>query len=677
MRIHKPRKDLRRGSALLAVLIVIVILSFAAAGILSYSLTTYLNSKRQALLDQAKELSDSEMENLFYTWKSALLAKQPEANAENIPPLGTLCNGTNKNLPFYATFQGPVNGNTWSVTRYIHFTPIQGTADGGASGIVPGTLSIGKNYYFIAETSASTASSVLGTITYHSGRHFVFSSTSLFQFAVFYQGNIEIAAGGNMTITGPISTNASAYMGSQTGYKLTISDTAYYFQDYNGASDPLSGETDRLVGSGALSDPVYNPNPLAPDPPDQAAQRALQVVKNASQSSFIGGVDVATDIATYPTAYENLQNQVDPNEVYRAVIAPPPLDTNGHLIPEDPVVQESRMYNTAALVVTISQSSLASTPTVHVGYASTDALNPGANLSAYDGDFSANINNIIPPAQTRVLMNDPREMNAGASGVNLTTVNVGALNTAIQAAITADPSLAAAYNGVVYIYDKTNNAPTSQGGIGAPGNLNGILLTQGQTTPAVNDQNSNPLGFSVVSNNGIYIQGDYNTTQISVGGTMVNNPAAILGDAITAVSAGWSVNEQNTQKITDRPSNADGSGSIMTINAAILTGNTPSNSSGNVNSGGVQNLVRMIEDWYDPNPPTGLTLTLNGSLGQLFTSKFFTGNYVGNGHQAAINDSVYIQPKTRNFSYDLGLKQRQPAGTPTTTNFARGDFFYW
>jgi len=207
--------------------------------------------------------------------------------------------------------------------------------------------------------------------------------------------------------------------------------------------------------------------------------------------------------------------------------------------------------------------------------------------------------------------------------------------------------------------------------------LNGILLTQGQTTPAVNDQNNNPLGFSVVSNNGIYIQGDYNTTQINVGGTMVNNPAAILGDAITAVSAGWSVNEQNTQKIANRPSNADGSGSIMTINAAILTGNTPSNTSGNINSGGVQNLVRMIEDWYDPNPPTGLTLTLNGSLGQLFTSKYFTGDYVGNGHQAAINDSVYIQPKTRNFSYDLGLKQRQPAGTPTTTNFARGDFFYW
>jgi len=280
-------------------------------------------------------------------------------------------------------------------------------------------------------------------------------------------------------------------------------------------------------------------------------------------------------------------------------------------------------------------------------------------------------------ASRRVVMNDPREMNASANDkVNLTTIDIGQLNTALQAVVAANPSTVGAnYNGVVYVHDKTDNSST---GIGNTGSLlNGILLTHGAQTPAFNDQNGNPLGFSVVSNNGVYIQGDYNTTQINVGGTPVNNPTAILGDAITAVSNGWTVSHQNSSLITSRASDANGSGTIMTINAAILTGNTPSNTAGAVNSGGVQNLVRMIEDWYNPNPPSGLTLTLNGSLGQLFTSKYFTGNYVGNGHQANINDQVYIQPKTRNFSYDLGLKSRQPAGTPTTTNFARGDFYFW
>jgi hypothetical protein len=116
----------------------------------------------------------------------------------------------------------------------------------------------------------------------------------------------------------------------------------------------------------------------------------------------------------------------------------------------------------------------------------------------------------------------------------------------------------------------------------------------------------------------------------------------------------------------------------MTVNAAILTGNTPTNTL--FTSGGAQNLVRMIEDWYNPGGSTGMRLVLNGSLGQLFTSKYFNGSYRGTGIQAGLpqpSDRIYLQPKTRIFSYDTGFKQRTPAGSPTTTLFYRGDFFFW
>src|SRR5208283_4175064 len=75
MKQHLFRRDPCRGSALLAALIVIVVLTFAAAGVLSYSLTTYRNSVRQAVLDQAKEVADSEMQYLYYTWKENILTK--------------------------------------------------------------------------------------------------------------------------------------------------------------------------------------------------------------------------------------------------------------------------------------------------------------------------------------------------------------------------------------------------------------------------------------------------------------------------------------------------------------------------------------------------------------------------------------------------------------------------
>jgi hypothetical protein len=662
---------------------VIVILTFAAAGVLSYSLTTYRNSIRQAILDQAREIADSEMEYLYYCWKSALLGGQAVANVQSSLTTAGICSATATDLlpgpPAVppAPFSSVIAGEGWQVARYVTYNPIAGTSDGSAQGLLQGTLETGKLYNYSAYTVAYLVHPILGPIQFHSGRHFVYSSTSLFQFAVFYQGNLEIAAGGNMTINGPVSTNASAYMGSQPGYQLTIADTVYYFQDYNGASDPLSGETDRLEGVGSLLDPIYNPNPLAAPPSNQAAQRADQVVKLASQTSFIGGVDVANDIATYPLAYTDPAGNVDPNEVYRAVIAPPPLDSGGNLIPEDQVVAAARMYNRAGLVITINQTA-GNPPTVNFGY-SNGGGDPVA-LTAYTTLFQPYLSNIVP--STRVLAVDKRELVDGTPNIELSTLDVGQLNTALNTILAANPTFQQAYNGLVYVYDNSNNTA-----LGVPNNLNAILLQNANTTPNYPDVNGNPLGFSIASNNGIFVQGDYNTTQITVTGNppLINNPSAIMADAVTAVSPVWSATESSqpianrvAQQTSNFPVAANGvnpasPGTIggMTINAAILTGNTPSTS--NTNSGGVQNLVRMEEDWWTPQ----LTLTLNGSLGQLFVSDYFKGSYVGNGYQASISDRVYIQPAIRNMDYDTGFKTRSPNSTPTTTSFTRGDFFFW
>jgi hypothetical protein len=701
-----------RGSALLAALIVIVILTFAAAGVLSYSLTNYRNSVRQALLDQAKEVADSEMEYLYFSWKSALLARHP------IPQVPSILTTTPPTSVVAALISTPLNAfsqnmQNWQVSRTLTYNAIQGTADGGAEGLVPGTVETGKNYFFTAETRATTYSptGLFGKIEYHSGRHFVYSSTSLFQYAVFYQGNMEIAAGGDMTITGPMSTNASAYLGSQTGYTLTLSDKAYYFQDYNGATDPNSGETDRLQGSGALTDPVYNPNPADAAPANQVAQRSTQVVPLASQSSFVGGIDVATAIANYPAAYTNEQTgAVDPNEVYRAVIAPPPTDSTGALIPEDPVVASSRMYNGASIVITITQNA-PGTPvggtggnvTVEVGTAADPNYYVDNNIitqtqaDSFIGDTpvpaaSPAGTQPIPGGQFRQPTVNKREAaHDGSSGVNvnLTTVDVGQLNNVLALVLPANPTtIGTTYNGLVYIQDNTNNGSVvgpnnAQTPINDPNTQNAILLTDGATTPAYNDSSGNPLGFSIASNNGIYVQGLYNTNQITVNGQLQNNPAAIMGDAVTAVSDHFTA-ANSGDDIAQRaavPSPGDPTPSPnggMTINAAILTGNTASTTTGGptgdgFNSGGVQNLVRMEEDWWSSQ----LQLTLDGSLGQLFVSKYFTGPYVGNAFQSNINDNVYVQPKYRNVNFDSNFQQHAPSGTPTTTGFARGDFFYW
>src|SRR5580698_980235 len=112
------RRDSIRGSALLAAMIVIVILSFAAAGVLAYSLTTYRNSVRQAMLDQGKVIADGEMENLYYNWKNLLLQKKSVSNIVSL--LGTNGNGlTASTIPYDQTLVNTTNG--WSVTRSLTY----------------------------------------------------------------------------------------------------------------------------------------------------------------------------------------------------------------------------------------------------------------------------------------------------------------------------------------------------------------------------------------------------------------------------------------------------------------------------------------------------------------------------------------------------------------------------
>jgi hypothetical protein len=233
------------------------------------------------------------------------------------------------------------------------------------------------------------------------------------------------------------------------------------------------------------------------------------------------------------------------------------------------------------------------------------------------------------------------------------------------------------YNGVVYVYDSTPQTGTT---------LNGILIKNGTTTPFVTDSNGNPLGFTIVSDNGVYVQGDFNTTLQTFGGTSAPNPSSIMGDAVTALSQGWNM-AANAGPLPSpmsarQAAPSTGSTDAMTINAAILTGNTPTNTTvtPNIKSGGAQNLVRLDEDWWSPttNPAGGLVLNINGSLGQLFSSKYFKGPWVGTGGQTGLGGaSVYVQPHVRNFTYDTTFQKYKPAGSPTTTGFTRGDFFFW
>ncbi len=182
-------------------------------------------------------------------------------------------------------------------------------------------------------------------------------------------------------------------------------------------------------------------------------------------------------------------------------------------------------------------------------------------------------------------------------------------------------------NGVVYLGDSSDI-----------GSNKAFRLVNGASLPA--------QGLTVVSQNPMYVQGDYNT---------VNRvPAAILGDAITVLSNNWSPNnsdDKGNQAVGSRPATS------TTVNAAFALAPSTESQLGHGN-GQLENLIRFLENW------TGQTFNYNGSLVALWHSQRATGAWQQPG--------AYYNPPIRNWTYDPLFNTTPPPGTPQGVLITRG-----
>ena len=175
----------------------------------------------------------------------------------------------------------------------------------------------------------------------------------------------------------------------------------------------------------------------------------------------------------------------------------------------------------------------------------------------------------------------------------------------------------------------------------------GVRLVNGAELPS--------QGLTVVSENPVYVQGDYNT---------VNKvPAAVMGDAITVLSNAWGANDYDKKgkdKFENRPA-AD-----TTINAAFATGPHREATVGDGN-GGVHNLIRFLEDWKQGGGGNQKALNYTGSLVALWHSLEATGDYY-------CCAGGYYQPPKRNWAYDPLFNTSPPPGTPMGIIITRGQW---
>jgi len=177
-------------------------------------------------------------------------------------------------------------------------------------------------------------------------------------------------------------------------------------------------------------------------------------------------------------------------------------------------------------------------------------------------------------------------------------------------------------------------------------------------------------GFTVSSENPVYVLGDYNSNTAAGAWVDAGHAAAgILADSVTLLSnpaasvntatPGW-----NDEKDMANPTALTNRNAVPTsYRVAIAAGKnltfpnaTGANSNDWGTDGGVHNFLRYIEDW------SGQTLWYEGSIVSLYTSQYATGTFKCCG-------TVY-SPPARNYSFDsLFLNPADlPPGTPRFTD---------
>lgn len=197
----------------------------------------------------------------------------------------------------------------------------------------------------------------------------------------------------------------------------------------------------------------------------------------------------------------------------------------------------------------------------------------------------------------------------------------------------------------------------------------GVRLINAETLPGTYNEldSSKTRGFTVASENGIYVKGNFNANSIDSVGTPTQSseygpkdsadiPASIAADAVTILSNNWK--DANSFKSPFNTANRVATETFLRF--AMLSGDTMSSKETAPNqggdeanlSGGVHNFKRFLEKWG------GVRVNYSGSLINLFYSHNNNGTYKPSG-------GIYDAP-TRNWVFNTSFQDpnRLPPGTP-------------
>lgn len=601
-----------RGSAMISLLLLCLVFVVLIGTAFRMTQTIGRNADRAANLAAAQMVAEGCINYQAGQWhalcqNSAVFAPATSYFANLTLPTQAMFPSLSPNNGKFVT---PSTDTSYSISNYsitaldgymnpISGQPVQITLDGQQNQIwqYMGTVTV-------------TVPGISGPQSVSLSRIFQLVNRSPWTYAIFYNGDLEINPGANMTVTGPVFTN---------------------------------GKLDTTLGGGALTFNSQVADVLGANISGNVSfQGGRQDYAQSQTPMGINGVLLsASDTNPNNDSYHEL---IEPPVTTGTNIADP--FSSGTVV--DPMHPPQRFYDQADLIISLSAT--ASSPVTILNQSGNDittgtvgkAIMQGGTFSGigYSPVISSTRSVTVNGSTVGLTLQDSRE----SATMHLVNVNVGALkalmdgNVITTGTVGSGAVLQNPYNkGGILVYIQQTD-PISSGSKQAIRVFNGTALPTG--------------GLSVVSPNPVYVMGNLNTS-----GTW--QPASVVGDAVTILSQAW-VTHDSTWATNTSIASGGRVATSTTINAAIMSGNVPTTgtaltTTSGTYSGGVENFTRFQEDWNSS------TLTYNGSMVALYASQQATGKWPGTG-------TVY-NPPTRNWNYETRFSNQPPPGSFTTTSF--------
>lgn len=491
-------------------------------------------------------------------------------------------------------------------------------------------------------------------------------SIPLFQFGVFFGGDLEIHNGARLDFAGWVHTNGNLFLGSDAGS---------YFHDMVTTPKKVYRRRKTSGASAVSANGVWIDN-------------AGGTSKNLNFDS-----ETVTNAATFRSRSASLVDDRLKTDAYSLSTLSLPLPAGMQPIviidPQSggdaPAVRAVKYSWLADMAVTIDLNAVTPANLCNAGGAGVGIMTRNGTAK-FGGMTPAECNNIF--LWTTNAFQEGRE----GFGVDVLDINVGALMDWFDAGPAA--RMFTFGNGLGSImYVTFTNAWNGAGWNAAVNN---------KDFPVVRLSNGWKLKYklTVATDRPVYVKGNYN----SEGPATVWRAAAIIGDGVTFLSPDWldanrpwptiaqcaALNPASPPNYDASPSNpaadctnqagaappanfVNGAGQLpagtpantMIVQAAVLAGNSRTCNEGDVAcsgpyGGGLENFPRFLEDWGG-----GKTMQYAGSLVSLFGSRY--SNVRGWSWR------TYYGAPTRDWSFDTRFSDpmQLPPGTPVVTNITQ------